>query len=184
MALLQAAGPGAGAPPPEILGQALTSMGVPATPENVERAARAIVQQQQLQQQQQQQPGVAVPQPPSGGAPPQPAANVAKAAVAAVTTPEDAIRALRDVAAASSGPDGAAASTEPMPPDVVGLALRATGLPATSENIKRALREAAGPGAPEPSMDDVVAALEAAANYQPGGLGAGLGTGAGGSASA
>lgn len=176
-ALTQAAGPGAGAPPPEIIQQALVMMGLPATPENMERTLRAIAQEQQVRQVQQvQQPlqpplqaqqsaqsDAGFPMPVAGAS--QEAVDTARAVMASVQTPEDAVRALRQVAAASAGdlPD-----SEQPPPEVIGQTVCAMGLPPTKENMRRALKEAAGPGAPEPSMEDIVVALEAAASYRSG----------------
>ncbi|OLP84747.1 hypothetical protein AK812_SmicGene34345 [Symbiodinium microadriaticum] len=47
-ALLRTAGPGAGSPPPEVVGAALKAMGVAATAENVERALRATPTSEQV----------------------------------------------------------------------------------------------------------------------------------------
>eukprot|EP00913_Durusdinium_trenchii_P025356 g23805.t1 len=56
------------------------------------------------------------------------------------------------------------------PPEVVGAALKAAGLPATDENLEKALREAKGCA---PSSEDMIAARMAAEHYgaQPSGFG-------------
>jgi len=172
MALLKVVGPNAGPPPAEVVGQALTQMGLPATPDNINRAIQTILSQQgaQQQQQQQQQPQAAPLYPE--------AMNTAKAALSSVQTPEDAVRALRQVAAATrqaNAAEGAPQEAEEVPPpEIIGVTLRAMNIPVTAENVRRALAEAAGPGAPPPSMEDVMAALEAAANYTPGSLPGGM----------
>lgn len=176
--LVQAVGPGAGIPPPEIVGQALYAAGVPYTGINVARALQEA------------NGGPSAPAPsaetinaaaagykaaaagqtgfagspaaeriprvagmPSAG---MPGAFGAAPAMPVVRSPEDAILALMNAA----GPD---AGTPP--PAVVGVALRSIGVPATAENIKRALRAATGI---DPAPEAVMEALEAAATYVPG----------------
>jgi len=168
MALLKVVGPNAGPPPAEVVGQALTQMGLPATPDNINRAIQTILSQQGAQQQQQQQQPPLYPE----------AMNTARAALSSVQTPEDAVRALRQVAAATrqaNAAEGAPQEAEEVPPpEIIGVTLRALNMPVTAENVRRALAEAAGPGAPPPSMEDVMAALVAAANYTPGSLPVGM----------
>eukprot|EP00929_Paragymnodinium_shiwhaense_P071467 TRINITY_DN36322_c0_g2_i1.p1 TRINITY_DN36322_c0_g2~~TRINITY_DN36322_c0_g2_i1.p1 ORF type:complete len:510 (-),score=118.68 TRINITY_DN36322_c0_g2_i1:106-1635(-) len=186
--LLAAAGPGAGTPPVEVIQQALTSMGVAATEENLQRALKFCAEPQPAESQMQMQltpedvmrslmaavgPGADTPPPvdvlqqalPTMGVPATPeniqralqyyaqnraggagavAAGAAPGAIS-VSTPEEAMQALLKAAPEDAGVP---------PPEVVGQALRATGIPATASNVMRALKVAAGEGAPEPSTED------------------------------
>ncbi|CAK9095798.1 unnamed protein product [Durusdinium trenchii] len=74
--------------------------------------------------------------------------------------PEEVVRTLCQVAPDAGRP----------PPEVVGAALKAAGLPATDENLEKALREAKGCA---PSSEDMIAARMAAEHYgaQPSGFG-------------
>lgn len=163
--LLQAAGPGAGSPPPEVVGAALKATNVAPTAENVRRALEMAL----------------------GGAAPT-AAQVATAMRTATdglpddffeappagadvpgsipkpTTPEEVVEVLKMAAGPSAG--------QP-PADVVGTALRRAGLEITAENVLRALK-AANPGAGEPSSKDLGDALKAAM-AEPGPAGYGVG---------
>lgn len=163
--LLQAAGPGAGSPPPEVVGAALKATNVALTAENVRRALEMAL----------------------GGAAPT-AAQVATAMRTATdglpddffeappagadvpgsipkpTTPEEVVEVLKMAAGPSAG--------QP-PADVVGTALRRAGLEITAENVLRALK-AANPGAGEPSSKDLGDALKAAM-AEPGPAGYGVG---------
>ncbi|CAK9082586.1 Uncharacterized protein SCF082_LOCUS39240 [Durusdinium trenchii] len=66
--------------------------------------------------------------------------------------PEEVVRTLCQVAPDAGRP----------PPEVVGAALKAAGLPATDENLEKALREAKGCA---PSSEDMIAARMAAEHY-------------------
>lgn len=154
--LRAAAGPGAGTPPPEIVGVALKTAMVPLTIENIVRALVAAAG-----------PGA---EPPSADAV---AAAMAAASadstlldgttsarkplqadLPAAPSPEEVIRLLRKAAGMQEGTP---------PPDVVGMALRKAGVRTTPENIIRALKEASGPGGEPPSPESVAAAALAAA---------------------
>lgn len=160
--LLEAAGPGAGTPPPEVVGAALRAAGTPVDEETVLRALGAAAG-------------------PDAG----PEATSPEAVAAALQAAGDAggsraaepaTSAVRpDRAAASSGgmsPEQAVAFLKQAagpeagtpPPEVVGAALRAAGTPVDEETVLRALRAAAGPDAgPEAtSLQAVEAALQAA----------------------
>lgn len=69
--------------------------------------------------------------------------------------PEEVVRTLCQVAPDAGRP----------PPEVVGAALKAAGLPATEENLEKALREALGHA---PSSEDMTTARTAAAQYSAG----------------
>mmetsp|Transcript_43170 Transcript_43170/g.100670 ORF Transcript_43170/g.100670 Transcript_43170/m.100670 type:complete len:358 (-) Transcript_43170:78-1151(-) len=75
-------------------------------------------------------------------------------------SPEEVVRTLMQVVPDAGAP----------PPEVVGAALKAAGLPATDENLEKALR-AAGGG--KPSSQDMTAARAAAAQYSAAGAPAG-----------
>ena len=150
--LLEVAGPEAGVPPPEVIGQALQASGTPVTEENLLRA---------LQQ--------ASGRPPSddelaaalAGATERAALSPAPKRQSAPRgappgvppTPESIVAALIEAA----GPEAGAP-----PPDVVGAALRVAGAATTVESVLRGLTAAAGPGAPAPTRDEIAAALAAA----------------------
>eukprot|EP00930_Biecheleria_cincta_P024729 TRINITY_DN17673_c0_g2_i1.p1 TRINITY_DN17673_c0_g2~~TRINITY_DN17673_c0_g2_i1.p1 ORF type:complete len:432 (+),score=97.78 TRINITY_DN17673_c0_g2_i1:79-1296(+) len=72
-------------------------------------------------------------------------------------TPEDVIRTLMAVAPEAGRP----------PPEVVGLALQASGIPITDYNLSKALAEAAGPGTVPPKRADIEVARNAASVYNP-----------------
>eukprot|EP00435_Cladocopium_sp_Y103_P066607 s518_g28.t2 len=142
--LLQAAGPGAGSPPPEVVGAALKATNVAPTAENVRRALEMALGGEQgldlrpltacltttlkLPHLQDQITRADVP-----GSIPKP------------TTPEEVVEVLKMAAGPSAG--------QP-PADVVGTALRRAGLEITAENVLRALK-AANPGAGEPSSKEL-----------------------------
>ncbi|CAJ1351048.1 unnamed protein product [Effrenium voratum] len=237
-ALLQAAGPGAGSPPPEVVGAALKATGVPATLANVQRGLQAALGVAPTAAQ-----IAAATQAAAEGLAPDffdgPAGDAATASFPAPTTPEEVVTlllqagpakekppadvvgaALRDAgleitadlgaalkaAMARPGPQGygvgptasqlpgAAAAAAPgapvagapavgavqtpeevvqallqiagpdaglPPPEVLGTALRAAGLPVSRENVLRALR-AAGVGGARPTEEDVQKALAGA----------------------
>lgn len=188
--LVQTAGPSAGRPPADVVGTALRKSGLEITAENVLRALKAA------------NPDVAEPsskdlgdalkaamqQPGPGGygvGPTSsqlpgatPATGATPAAGSAVQTPEEVVRALLQIAGPAAGQ---------APPEVLGTALRAAGLPVTRDNVLRALRAAgvgspteedvqkglagadeplstgAGPGGPGPSPEEVIFALRMAA---------------------
>ncbi|CAE7497675.1 unnamed protein product [Symbiodinium natans] len=75
-------------------------------------------------------------------------------------TPEDVVRTLMQVVPDAGSP----------PPEVVGAALKAAGIPATDENVEKALKEALGS---KPSSQDMAAARAAAAEYSTAGAGDG-----------
>lgn len=154
-ALISVAGPGVDKPPAEVVGAALKAAGLPASSDNVVRALREAA-------------GSNSPEPtaeefraamigaengilqstdpvgkPAGQAPP---ANLA------LKQPEDVVRALMALVGPEAGRP---------PPEVVGAALKAAGLPATAMNLARALQEAAGPDGPEPTAADLAAAAGA-----------------------
>jgi len=72
-------------------------------------------------------------------------------------TPEDVIRTLMAVAPEAGRP----------PPEVVGLALQASGISITDYNLSKALAEAAGPGTIRPQRADIEVARNAASVYNP-----------------
>lgn len=164
--LLQAAGPGAGSPPPEVVGAALKATNVAPTAENVRRALEMAL-------------GGAAPtaaqvatamRTATDGLPdnyfeaPAPAGADVPGSIPKPTTPEEVVEVLKMAAGPSAG--------QP-PADVVGTALRRAGLEITAENVLRALK-AANPGAGEPSSKDLGDALKAAmAEPGPGGYGVG-----------
>lgn len=163
--LMQAAGPGAGSPPPEVVGAALKATNVTPTAENVRRALEVAL-------------GGAAPtaaqvatamQTASNGLPPDffevpggvDAATAASASMPKPTTPEEVVEVLK-----KAGP------SEDPPAAVVGTALRQAGLEITAENVLRALK-AVKPGI-EPSSKDLGDALKAAM-AEPGPSGYGVG---------
>lgn len=163
--LMQAAGPGAGSPPPEVVGAALKATNVTPTAENVRRALEVAL-------------GGAAPtaaqvatamQTASNGLPPDffevpggvQAATAASASMPKPTTPEEVVEVLK-----KAGP------SEDPPASVVGTALRQAGLDITAENVLRALK-AVKPGE-EPSSKDLGDALKAAM-AEPGPSGYGVG---------
>mmetsp|Transcript_50343 Transcript_50343/g.80446 ORF Transcript_50343/g.80446 Transcript_50343/m.80446 type:complete len:433 (-) Transcript_50343:106-1404(-) len=163
--LLQAAGPGAGSPPPEVVGAALKATNVAPTAENVRRALEMAL-------------GGAAPtaaqvatamRTATDGLPdnffeaPAPGADV-PGSIPKPTTPEEVVEVLKMAAGPSAG--------QP-PADVVGTALRRAGLEITADNVLRALK-AANPGAGEPSSKDLGDALKAAM-AEPGPEGYGVG---------
>eukprot|EP00434_Breviolum_minutum_P013485 symbB.v1.2.011888.t1/scaffold806.1/size231046/15 len=81
----------------------------------------------------------------------------ASPATGAMQTPEEVVRALLQIAGADAG--------QP-PPEILGTALQASGLPVTRENVLRALR-AAGIGGGSPTEEDVQKALAGAAAQPP-----------------
>lgn len=168
-ALLRTAGPGAGSPPPEVVGAALKAMGVAATAENVERALRAALGGATPTSEQ----VAAAQQTASAGLPPDffdsplPGAEPSAAAAPPLTSqsPEAVIQMLIQAAGPGAGHP---------PADVVGTALRQAGVEITTDNVIRALKEAAGPGAGEPSSKVLGEALKAAmAAPGPNGFGVG-----------
>ncbi|CAJ1452503.1 unnamed protein product, partial [Effrenium voratum] len=160
-ALLQAAGPGAGSPPPEVVGAALKATGVPATLANVQRGLQAALGVAPTAAQ-----IAAATQAAAEGLAPDffdgPAGDAATASFPAPTTPEEVVTLLLQAGPAKEKP----------PADVVGAALRDAGLEITAENVLRALK-AASPGE-EPSSKDLGAALKAAM-ARPGPQGYGVG---------
>eukprot|EP00419_Tripos_fusus_P004873 CAMPEP_0172688156 /NCGR_PEP_ID=MMETSP1074-20121228/22222_1 /TAXON_ID=2916 /ORGANISM="Ceratium fusus, Strain PA161109" /LENGTH=467 /DNA_ID=CAMNT_0013507755 /DNA_START=315 /DNA_END=1714 /DNA_ORIENTATION=- len=155
-ALIAAAGPNAGVPPPEVVGIALRTAGVPLTIESAMRALREASA-----------PGVDTPSQQDIAVVLQ-AATLGEAALrnsempsAAATNkpplgrspePEEVVHALKRAAGIDN---------ETPPPEVVGAALRAAGVEATVQNVMRALQAAAGPNAQVPSIEDVTAASKA-----------------------
>eukprot|EP00434_Breviolum_minutum_P013483 symbB.v1.2.011886.t1/scaffold806.1/size231046/13 len=139
--LMQAAGPGAGSPPPEVVGAALKATNVTPTAENVRRALEAAPTAAQV---------ATAMQTASNGLPPDffevpggvQAATAASASMPKPTTPEEVVEVLK-----KAGP------SEDPPAAVVGTALRQAGLEITAENVLRALK-AVKPGE-EPSSKDL-----------------------------
>lgn len=76
-------------------------------------------------------------------------------------TPEDVVRTLMQVVPDAGLP----------PPEIVGAALKAAGIPATEENLERALKAVGGSS--KPSSQDMTAARAAAAQYSASGPGDG-----------
>merc|ERR1712008_132203 len=154
-ALIVAAGPNAGVPPPEVVGIALGSAGVPLSVENAARALREASA-----------PGVHTPSQQEIAIVLQAAASGETALSSEVPSaaamnkpplgrslePEEVVYALKMSAGSPS---------ETPPPTAVGAALRAAGVEATVENVMRALQAAAGQNGQIPSIEDVTAASNA-----------------------
>lgn len=172
--LIQAAGPGAGVPPADVVGAALASSGLPATADNLMRALREVQGREPSAEEvvaalkgaaqgftpPEEDLGATAPAgaTPAPSVPPVGAGPGAAGMPAVYSTPEEVVLTLCQVAGPGAGRP---------PPEVVGVAMKASGLPVTAESLTRALRAAAGPSGPEPTAAEVAAAMSGASNGLP-----------------